>query len=84
MVSYRDQPAYTGSSGDYASRVDAGAVKTAVAGLSAAGGGDTPESAYSGITAGLDLSWRSVSNGKVTSGGFTGTGGRFGFVIRKG
>jgi VCBS repeat-containing protein len=64
VVSYRDQPAYTGDPEDYASRVDqpftgdATAVKAAVAGLQASGGGDTPESAYSGLTAALNLPWR--------------------------
>jgi lysophospholipase L1-like esterase len=64
VVSYRDQPSYTGDPGDYASRVDqpftadSGAVKTAVTTLTASGGGDTPESAYSGITAALNLDWR--------------------------
>jgi VCBS repeat-containing protein len=64
VVSYRDQPAWTGDPSDYASHVDegftsdAGAVKTTVAGLVASGGGDTPESAYSGIKAALDLNWR--------------------------
>jgi len=64
VVSFRDQPAYTGDPDDYAGRVDqgftsdAGAVKSAVAKLSASGGGDTPESAYSGITSALNLDWR--------------------------
>ena len=64
VVSFRDQPDHTGDVGDYASRVDhgftsdAGVVKSAVAALTANGGGDTPESAYSGITSALNLDWR--------------------------
>ena len=64
VTSFRDQPAYTGDPNDYASRVDqpfttdTGAIKSAVGGLVASGGGDTPESAYSGIEAAIGLSWR--------------------------
>jgi Bacterial Ig domain/von Willebrand factor type A domain/PKD domain/GDSL-like Lipase/Acylhydrolase/Thrombospondin type 3 repeat len=64
VASFRDQPSYTGDPGDYASRVDqpfttdTAAVKSAVGGLVASGGGDIPESAYSGIEAGIGLPWR--------------------------
>ncbi len=64
VTSFRDQPSYTGDSGDYASRVDqpfttdTAAVKSAVGGLVASGGGDTPESTYSGIEAAIALPWR--------------------------
>jgi hypothetical protein len=64
VTSFRDQPSYTGDPGDYASRVDqpftadTAAVKSAVGGLVASGGGDTPESAYSGIEAAIGLPWR--------------------------
>ena len=64
VVSFRDQPAYTGDPGDYPSRVDqafttnAEAIKSGVSTLTAEGGGDTPESAYSGIEAALNLDWR--------------------------
>jgi hypothetical protein len=65
VVSYRDQPDYTGDSGDYPSKLeqgftdDAAAVRTAVGNLVASGGGDTPESAYSGLEEGIKLPWRS-------------------------
>lgn len=65
VVSYRDQPAWTGSPSDYPSRVDqpfttdALAVKNAVGGLVADGGGDYAESAYSGLEAAIHLPWRS-------------------------
>lgn len=64
VVSYRDHPETTGDDGDYPARVDqgfttgVGAIKAAVSRLTADGGGDYPESAYSGATAALDLPWR--------------------------
>ena len=65
LVSYRDDPAWTGYyGGDYPARVehgfttDAASLKTAVDGLSVGGGGDWPETMYSGIDAALDLPWR--------------------------
>ena len=64
VISFRDQPSYTGDPNDYASRLDQDltadttAVKTAVDQLQADGGGETPESAYSGLTKALDLDWR--------------------------
>jgi hypothetical protein len=64
VVSFRDHPEHTGDSSDYPSRVDqdftsdAAAVKAAVGTLEANGGGDGPESAYSGLTAALNLDWR--------------------------
>ncbi|GAA4466501.1 Ig-like domain-containing protein [Phytohabitans houttuyneae] len=65
VVSYRDQPGYTGDPEDYPSRLDqaftsdAAAVKTAVGNLEAAGGGDYPESAYSGLDTAIKQPWRS-------------------------
>ncbi|SCF32764.1 VCBS repeat-containing protein [Micromonospora chaiyaphumensis] len=66
VVSYRDQPSYTGDPGDYASRLDqdftadTAAVKTAVGNLVADGGADYPESAYSGLETAIKLTWRSA------------------------
>jgi lysophospholipase L1-like esterase len=65
VVSYRDQPDYTGDATDYPSRLDqeftsdANAVKTAVGNLVAEGGGDYPESAYSGLDTAIKQPWRS-------------------------
>jgi len=64
VVSYRDFPARTGESSDYPSRVDLGfsstvsTIRTVIGGLVADGGGDTPESALSGLDAGISLPWR--------------------------
>lgn len=64
VVSYRDHPSWTGDSIDYPARVDQGftssaaAIESALGGLEANGGGDTPESMFSGIKAGIDLPWR--------------------------
>lgn len=64
LVSYGDNPAYTGNSLDYTARVDHGfttdvtTLKTALGTLSAYGGGDWPEAMYSGIEAGIGLPWR--------------------------
>ncbi|GAB1692490.1 hypothetical protein KRM28CT15_42930 [Krasilnikovia sp. M28-CT-15] len=65
VVSYRDQPDYTGDPVDYPSRLDQGfttdidAVKAAIGNLEADGGGDYPESAYSGLDTAIKLPWRS-------------------------
>lgn len=64
ITSYRDDPAYTGSPDDYRSRVDqeftsdAAALKNTLEKLSIGGGGDTPETMYSGIKTALELPWR--------------------------
>lgn len=64
VVSYRDFPERTGSSIDYPSRVDLGFssslpdIQGAIDKLQANGGGDWPESVFSGIATALDLSWR--------------------------
>jgi lysophospholipase L1-like esterase len=64
VASFRDHPEWTGDPNDYPGRVDQdftadpAAVKAAVAALTAGGGGDGPESAYSGITSALNLHWR--------------------------
>ncbi|MGY2875611.1 lysophospholipase L1-like esterase [Marmoricola sp. URHA0025 HA25] len=64
LVTYRDQPEWTGDPSDYPSRVEQGftsdgnVIKSALNTVTVAGGGDWPESMYSGIMAGLDLPWR--------------------------
>ena len=64
VVSYRDFPERTGYDGDYPSRVDQPfttdrfLISEAVNSLEADGGGDLPESVYSGINTALDLPWR--------------------------
>lgn len=64
LASYRDQPQWTGNPSDYAGRLDqpftydGQEVKAAMAGVVASGGGDTPESVYSGVMEALDQSWR--------------------------
>lgn len=63
LVDYKDAPPY--SDDPYQAQVDQGFTSDtslfdgAVQGLSAYGGGDTPESVYTGIMTGLDLPWRS-------------------------
>ena len=64
VTTFRDDPSYTGDPIDYASKVnldftdDAASIKSALNSLEADGGGDEPETVYSGINAGLDLNWR--------------------------
>jgi lysophospholipase L1-like esterase len=64
LVTYRDQPAWTGDPSDYASRVDQGftvdstTIKNALNAVTVYGGGDWPESMYSGLMTSLDLPWR--------------------------
>lgn len=64
LISYRDDPAWTRYSADYPARVESGfttdatALKAAINALSVNGGGDWPETMYSGIDAALDLPWR--------------------------
>jgi len=64
VVTYRDFAERTGDAIDYPSRVeqtftsDRPSIQAAIDGLSAAGGGDFPESVFSGIDAALDLPWR--------------------------
>lgn len=64
LVDYRDFPARTGSSTDYPSRLvvpftdDLAALQAGLDRLQASGGGDIPESAWSGIMTGLDQPWR--------------------------
>ncbi|QHT55170.1 VWA domain-containing protein [Cellulomonas sp. H30R-01] len=64
LVTFRDDPVYTGWDGDYAARVDLpftsdpDAIRTALAGMVADGGGDWPETALSGMQAAIDLPWR--------------------------
>ena len=64
VVSYRDFPERTGSSVDYPSRVDQtftddlGLIQAAIDSLDANGGGDGPETVFSGIQSAIELSWR--------------------------
>lgn len=64
LVTYRDHPEWTGWSGDYPGRVEQGftndgaAIKSALDTITVNGGGDWPESMWSGIETGLDLPWR--------------------------
>jgi SdrD B-like domain/von Willebrand factor type A domain/GDSL-like Lipase/Acylhydrolase/PKD domain len=64
LVTYRDQPAHTGIPTDYASRVDqpfttdTAAIRDALSAMVAEGGGDPPESVYSGLETALSLPWR--------------------------
>jgi Mg-chelatase subunit ChlD/lysophospholipase L1-like esterase len=64
VVSYRDFSERTGWSGDYPARVDQdftenmAAIQAAIDGLSADGGGDYPETIFSGIDVANKLSWR--------------------------
>jgi lysophospholipase L1-like esterase len=64
LVTYKDQPAWTGDPSDYASRVDQdfttnpADVKNALNAINVSGGGDFPESMYSGLMTGLGLDWR--------------------------
>lgn len=65
LVSYRDDSRSTGDSIDYASRLDLGfttdgaALKASLDTLEANGGGDTPETVYSGVMKATELAWRS-------------------------
>jgi hypothetical protein len=62
LVDYKDAPPY--STDIYQAEVDQnfttdlGAFDSAVAGLLASGGGDTPESVYTGMMTALELPWR--------------------------
>jgi lysophospholipase L1-like esterase len=64
LVDYRDFPEYTGYDGDYPSKLDqdftsdGAAIDAAIDGLQVDGGGDWPESMYSGIARAFDLGWR--------------------------
>lgn len=64
ITSYRDDPARTNYPNDYQSRVDqeftsdAATLKKSLENISADGGGDTPETMYSGIKSALELPWR--------------------------
>ena len=64
ITSYRDDPARTSYPNDYRSRVDqeftsdAAVLKKSLENISADGGGDTPETMYSGIKSALELPWR--------------------------
>lgn len=64
VVSYRDYPERTDDSIDYPSRVDQtftddlGLIQAAINSLTAEGGGDAPETVFSGIQAAIELPWR--------------------------
>jgi Mg-chelatase subunit ChlD len=64
VVSYRDFPQRTGSSSDYPFRVDQSftddlaSLQAAINTLTAQGGGDNPETVFSGIQAAIELPWR--------------------------
>lgn len=64
VVSYRDFAERTGSPADYPSRVDLDftdslpEIQAAIDSLRAEGGGDTPETVFSGLASAMDLSWR--------------------------
>ncbi|NMM32189.1 MAG: VWA domain-containing protein [Cellulomonas sp.] len=64
LVTYRDDPTWTGDPGDYAARVDlpfttdTDAIRAALATMSANGGGDWEETALSGLDTAMSLPWR--------------------------
>ncbi len=64
LVSYRDFPERTGESLDYPFKVDLtftnelGKIQAAIDALTAEGGGDPPETVFSGIQAAVGLPWR--------------------------
>lgn len=64
VVDYRDHPSNGGAVGDYPSALrlnftdTPAAITAAINALSVGGGGDTPESVWSGINTALDLEWR--------------------------
>lgn len=65
LVTYRDHPEWTGEPTDYPSRVDQGftessaQLKAALDNAEPDGGGDWPESVYSGLQTAVGLPWRS-------------------------
>lgn len=67
LVDYKDRPSAGGDGGDYPSRLvlgfssDKGAIVNAINSLGATGGGDWPETAYSGLMRALSLSWRAAA-----------------------
>jgi Mg-chelatase subunit ChlD len=64
LVTYRDHPEHTEDPEDYPARVDLdftddeGTILTAIDAMEVDGGGDLPESVYSGLLAGIGLEWR--------------------------
>ncbi len=64
VVSYRDFSERTGNSTDYPARVDQtftndlASIQTAIDSLTARGGGDFPETVFSGINTAIGLPWR--------------------------
>jgi Ca2+-binding RTX toxin-like protein len=64
LVTYRDHPSYTGNPADYPSRLDldfsddGATIVSAVNAITVSGGGDFPESVYSGLLEGIALDWR--------------------------
>lgn len=64
LVTYRDHPEWTGWSGDYPSRLDQpftsdpATLQAALDGITVDGGGDWPESMYSGLREAIAVPWR--------------------------
>ena len=64
LVTYRDWPSWTGDPSDYPSRLDLdftdnkSSITSAINAMSVSGGGDFPESVYSGLLRGIGLGWR--------------------------
>jgi lysophospholipase L1-like esterase/Mg-chelatase subunit ChlD len=64
LIDYKDHPSYTGDYRDYPSRLvvpftsSLSELQTGLNSLYAQGGGDWPESAYSGMAEGMRLPWR--------------------------
>ena len=64
LVTYKDHPSAGGDSSDYPSRIElpftstASAAVSAINALSVSGGGDTPESVYSGVEGAIGMPWR--------------------------
>jgi lysophospholipase L1-like esterase/PKD repeat protein len=64
LVTYRDHPEWTGWAGDYPSRLDQpftsdpAVLQAALDGITVNGGGDWPESMYSGLREAIAVPWR--------------------------
>lgn len=71
LVDYKDHPVAGGDSSDYPERVrlgfsaNKGAIVDGINGLQVSGGGDIPESVYSGIMRGLSLNWRAGASRSI-------------------
>ena len=64
LVTYRDHPSRTGDPSDYPARVDldftddAASITSAIDAIDVGGGGDFPETVYSGLMQSIGLEWR--------------------------